>query len=261
MKKFGFMALVLALVVMNSHAITAVSNPDAPKPSAADAKAVTTETNQPSLWDSSVAFGLALARGNSDTLLTSAGFKTHRNNLTNEVTFSTDGSYGKSHAIKNNEALHGIGQYNHLFSTRIYGYGRADTFHDDIADLAYRLTLSPGAGYYLLRGRETTLAMEAGPGCVVEKLDGSYEDYAATRVAERFEHKWDGHTRVWENVEFLPQFDQSQNFIVNAEIGAEAALTKRISLRTVLQDNFINVPAPGRKPNDLKLISGLVFKF
>lgn len=260
MRKFCFIALVWMAIMVNSRAIVAISNPDAPKlPD--PAKPAATETNMPSLWESSVAFGLAVTRGNSDTLLTSAGFKTHRNNLTNEFTFSTDGSYGKNSAVKNNEALHGIGQYNHLFSSRVYGYARADAFHDDIADLAYRVTLSPGAGYYFIKGKETTLAVEAGPGGVLEKLDGSRENYVVARTAERFEHKWDGHTRVWESVEFLPQFDLSRNYLVNAEVGAEAALTKKISLRTVLQDNFINVPAPGRQQNDLKLTSGLVYKF
>ncbi|HXF09650.1 MAG TPA: DUF481 domain-containing protein, partial [Desulfuromonadaceae bacterium] len=233
MKRIGFIALMLALIVVNSRAITAVSNPTAP--AAEPPKPVATETNLPSLWESSVSFGLAVTRGNSDTLLTSAGFKTHRNNLTNEFTFGTDGAYGKSGATKNNESLHGIGQYNHLFSSRVYAYARADAFHDDIADLAYRVTVSPGVGYYLIKRKETTLAMEAGPGGVFEKLDGSKEIYGAARVAERFEHKWDGHTRIWEGVELLPQFDRSRNYLVNAEVGAEAALTKRISLRTVLQ--------------------------
>jgi putative salt-induced outer membrane protein YdiY len=62
-------------------------------------------------------------------------------------------------------------------------------------------------------------------------------------------------------VEFLPQVNKPDNFLVNAEIGAEAALTKTFSLQAVLQDNFVNQPAPGRKDNDVKLISSLVYKF
>jgi hypothetical protein len=31
--------------------------------------------------------------------------------------------------------------------------------------------------------------------------------------------------------------------------------------RVTLQDNFVNQPAPGRKDNDIKLISGLAYKF
>ncbi|HXE43062.1 MAG TPA: DUF481 domain-containing protein, partial [Candidatus Baltobacteraceae bacterium] len=242
MKKFSFIALALAVFILNVHAITAIPNPNAPK--------AVSITNKPPLWESSLSFGLTLTRGNSDSLLTDAGFKAHRNNLTNEVTLSIEGSYGESRSVKNNESLHGIGQYNHLFTDRVYGYARGDGFHDGIADLAYRFTISPGVGYYLIKQKETTLAVEAGPGAVFEKLDGSRKNYVVGRVAERFEHKWNGHTRIWESVEFLPQFDKGENYLVNAEVGIEAGLTKRISLRTVLQNNFINVPAPGRKQND-----------
>jgi len=31
--------------------------------------------------------------------------------------------------------------------------------------------------------------------------------------------------------------------------------------RVILQDNFVNQPAPGRKDNGIKLISGLAYKF
>jgi len=47
---------------------------------------------------------------------------------------------------------------------------------------------------------------------------------------------------------------------VNAEIGAEAAITKTFSLRVTLQDNF-STSRPGRKDNDVKLISSVVYKF
>jgi len=254
MKKFYFIALALAVFISNVRAITAIVNPNATKP-------VAVATNQPPLWESTLSFGLTLTRGNSDSILTDAAIKAHRNNLTNEVTLSLEGTYGKDHAVKNNESLHGIGQYNHLFSERFYGFARGDGFHDGIADLVYRFTLSPGVGYYFLKDKETTLAVEAGPSYVLEKLDGSRENYAAARVAERFQRKWNDRTRIWENVEFLPQFDKEDNFLMNAEVGVEAPLTKRISLSVILQDNYINLPAPGRQRNDLKLISGLVYKF
>ncbi len=244
----------MSMFVADVRAITAIINPNAPKQAAV-------VTNTPQLWESTLSFGLTLTRGNSDTMLMDSAIKSHRNNLTNEVTLSIEGTYGEDHSVKNNESLHGIGQYNHLFSDRFYGYARGDGFHDAIADLTYRFTLSPGVGYYFLKEKETTLAVEAGPSCVLEKLDGSRENYAAARVAERFERKIDDHARIWENVEFLPQFDQGNNFLMNAEVGVETPLTKRLSLSVVAQDNYINLPAPGRLRNDLKLISGLIYKF
>ena len=85
--------------------------------------------------------------------------------------------------------------------------------------------------------------------------------YASLRLAERFEHKLNNGSRVWEKAEILPQVNKFENFLVNAEVGAEAALTKTFSLRVTLQDNFVNQPAPGRRDNDVKLISSVVYKF
>jgi putative salt-induced outer membrane protein YdiY len=62
-------------------------------------------------------------------------------------------------------------------------------------------------------------------------------------------------------VEFLPQVNKPDNFLINAEIGLEASISKKLSLQVTLQDNFVNQPAPSRKDNDVKLISSLVYKF
>jgi putative salt-induced outer membrane protein YdiY len=221
---------------------------------------VVATTNKPA-WESAVTFGVTLTSGNSDTFLANSTIATHRNNPTNEWSFGADASYGENNAIKSAEILHGFGQYNHLFTERWFGYVRADGLHDGIADVTYRFTLSPGAGYYFIKTKATTLAGEAGPGVVFEKLDGQRKTYLTPRLAERFEHKMDDHTRIWQNLEFLPQVDKRDNFLVNAELGIEAALTKKLSLRTVVDETYANIPAPGRKNNDVKLISGLAYKF
>jgi putative salt-induced outer membrane protein YdiY len=223
-------------------------------------RTIAVSTNHPA-WESSISAGLSLTKGNSDTLLTTAAFKTRKKTAENEFAFGADGSYGENNSVENNETLHGVGQYNHLFSDRFYGFLNIEGLHDGIADLEYRFTISPGAGYYLLKQTNTTLAVEAGPGLIVQDLGGVDDTYATLRLAERFEHKLDNGARIWEKVEFLPQANKLQNFLVNAEVGAEASLTKTFSIQVTLQDNFINQPAPGRKDNDVKIISGLVYKF
>jgi putative salt-induced outer membrane protein YdiY len=217
-------------------------------------------TNQ-SAWESSISAGLSLTKGNSDTLLATAAFRTRTKTPANEFTFGVDGSYGENDAVKNNETLHGVSQYNHLFGERFYGFFNLEGLHDGIADLQYRFTLSPGAGYYLVKTTYTTFAGEVGPALIFQRLGGADTTYTSLRLAERFEHKLGGGARVWERAEFLPQVNKPENFLVNAEIGAEAALTKTFNLRVTLQDNFVNQPAPGRKDNDVKLISGVVYKF
>ncbi|MGO8836644.1 MAG: YdiY family protein [Limisphaerales bacterium] len=222
--------------------------------------AAAVKTNKPA-WESSLSAGFSLTRGNSDTLLTTAAFKTHTKTPANEFMFGLDGAYGESDSVKNNEMLHGVSQYNHLFGERFYGYLNVEGLHDGIADLQYRFTIGPGVGYYFVKATNTTLAVELGPSLILQRLGEVDTTYASLRLAERFEHKLNNGARVWEKAEILPQANKLENFLVNAEIGAEALFTKTFSLRITVQDNFVNQPAPGRKDNDVKLISGLAYKF
>ena len=44
-------------------------------------------------------------------------------------------------------------------------------------------------------------------------------------------------------------------------MGAEASISKKLSLQTYLDDSYANEPAAGRLKNDLKLVSGISYKF
>ena len=217
-------------------------------------------TNQPR-WEASASLGFTLTHGNSDTLLSAATFSAHRNDLTNEWFLGMDGTYGENTGVENAESVHGFEQYDHLYTSRVYGYIRADALHDGIADVVYRATISPGVGYNFIKTKKALLAGGIGPGLVAEKLSDDRADYMTMRLAERFEYKFDNHARIWDYAEFLPQVDKPDNYLINAEVGVETPITKKFSLRTVLQDSFANIPAPGRKDNDIKLISGLTYKF
>ena len=86
--------------------------------------------------------------------------------------------------------------------------------------------------------------------------------YATMRLAENFEHKFNKNSaRVWENVELLPQINQPSDYLVNAEVGVESALYKSVDLQVYLDDNYNSQPASGLRRNDVKLVSGVTYKF
>ena len=218
-------------------------------------------------WESSAFAGLTVTRGNSETVLGNANILTAKKWDHNELSLGADGTYGETklpgatNSAKNAESIHGFGQYNWLFNERLYGLGRVDALHDAIADVEYRITLSAGAGYYFLKTTNTVLSAEVGPGYVFEKLGGDERSYATLRVGEKFTQKLSRHARLWQSAEFLPQVDDFDNYLINAELGVEADITTHLSLSTFLQDTFKNRPAPGRKQNDLKLVAGMKYKF
>ncbi len=231
-----------------------------------------TATNPPpkSHWESVASADVALTRGNSRSFLATVSLDTKRKWTQDEMLLGGSAGYGDTTVkestgqeitTKTQDYLKGYGQWNHLFTERLYGGLRLDGLHDDIADIQYRLTVSPLVGYYLLKATNTSLAVEAGPSFVDQKLDDHTESYFGLRLGERFEHKFGTGARVWETVEWIPQVDKFSNWILNAEAGISAPITKSLDVRLVADDNYNNQPAPGRLKNDLKLMAGIGYRF
>jgi putative salt-induced outer membrane protein len=240
------------------------------------ADATPTTTNQ---WQSSIAAGATLTRGNSETFLGTISAATGKKWNQNELAFGADVAYGTTteetknpgtpppQTIKHDnttaETMHAFGQYNRLFNERLYALGRIEGLHDGVADIDYRLSLSVGAGYYFIKTKATLLSAEVGPGFIAERLGGTDKSYATLRAAEKFNQALSDRSRLWETAEIIPQVDDFKNYIVNAEIGVEADMnsSKSLSLRVYLDDTYNNVPAPGRKKNNLKLVAAVAYKF
>lgn len=215
-------------------------------------------------WDVSAAAGLTLTRGNSETLLFTANLLGAKkwDYGKNELNLGADAVYGENDSTKNAESVHGYGQYNRLFTERLFGYLRLEGLHDAIADIDYRVMISPGAGYYFIKQTNTTFRAEVGPGYIYEQdSNGETRSYMSLRLAERFEHRFNESVKIWEAVEVLPQVDRFSNYIINAEAGVETTMTKKLSLLTYIQDSYHNEPAAGRLKNDLKLVSAVKYKF
>lgn len=212
-------------------------------------------------WITSAAFGFSLAKGNTDNLLANGNLLSSKKWDRNEIDLGMDGTYGETGGVQSAGNLHGFGQYNRLFSERVFGLLRVDALTDAIADVDYRLTVSPGVGYYFIKNANTFLRGEAGPSFVTERQGGVSDSYVALRFAERFETKLSATSKLWQSLEFLPAVDDFNSYILNAEIGIDTSLTKQLSLRTFVQDTYDSTPAANLKKNDVKLIVAIAYKF
>lgn len=212
-------------------------------------------------WDTSAGLGFTLTQGNSETILASANAETKGNWADYAVTLGATATYGEQANIKNNEIFSLYGQYDRKVSEKFYVFGRADYLHDAVADIEYRVKLSPGFGWHLIKKDRMTLDLEAGPGYVFQKLGSVSDGFATLRVGDRFSYKISKTARLWQSAEFVPSVEDFSNYIVQAELGIEAALTEKMSLRSVLQDTYTSKPAIGRKANDIRLITGVNYKF
>lgn len=218
-------------------------------------------------WETTAAAGATLTRGNSHTFLGTVSLDTKRKWERDEAAFGVAAGYGEAKVDgekqTNTEFVRGFGQYNRLFTERLYGGLRLDGEYDGIAGVDYRFRISPLVGYYVIKEPKTTLALEAGPSLVFEKLEGQSSDtYLGARFGERFEHKLTETTKIWQSLEYIPQVDRwTEKYLLIGEVGIDTAITTKLSLRTVVQGNHDSEPAAGRKKNDLRLIAGIAYKF
>jgi putative salt-induced outer membrane protein len=218
-------------------------------------------------WESSVAIGFTLTRGNSETLLATLTAGTRKKWDRDELSLGADATYGESTVngvdTVNANSAKGFVQYNRLFTERFYGYARVDGMFDDVADIYYRTTLSPGVGYYFIKNKTADLCLEAGPGYIFENVGGDTRDYAILRVGEKFHYALSDRARFTQTAEYLPELEDFNNYIINFLAGIEADLTadKKFTLGVFLYDTYDNIPAPGRKCNDIKLVTAIGYKF
>jgi putative salt-induced outer membrane protein len=139
-----------------------------------------------------------------------------------------------------------------------YLYTDDSVFHDRVAGIDYRLIAGVGAGRYLIEGNRARLSAEAGAAYLSEALaDDADADYVAYRLAARHEQRLSETARFWETVEYLPRADATDDYLVNAEIGAEAALNSHLSIRLVAQDRYDSTPPGGAEKNNLTAIAAV----
>ena len=250
--------LVLALTagwmsVGNGHAADAAP---APAP-------VATPAPPQHPWETSAAAGLTLSRGNTKSLLLSLSLDTKKKWEGSEAAFGLSGGYGEQNKVRSTEFLTGFGDYHVLATKRFYGGLHLDGTYDGIASLDYRARFSPLVGYYLIKNETTSLNVEAGPSLVLERYAHRIQEgYWGARFGEKFEHKLSTSTKVWQSLDYVPRVDRwREKYVVSGEVGIDTAITKKWSLRTVLQDVYDSAPAANRVHNDVRLIAGTAYKF
>ncbi|MDD5678425.1 MAG: DUF481 domain-containing protein [Kiritimatiellae bacterium] len=221
-------------------------------------------------WETGLNAGLNLTRGNSKTLMLNGGLISEYKKNANEFRLAIQGAYGESALTPSGgsnsteqttvQNAKGTADYKRLFTERDYGYANGELVHDHIAGIDYRLIIGPGLGRYFLKNDRQSLNAEAGAAYVRQQLSGDVNDTVNLRLAQRFGIKLLASSKLWESVEYLPAFDDFGNYFINFEIGAEAAMTERVNLRVVFQDQYNSRPASDKETNDLQLAAGIGYK-
>lgn len=218
-------------------------------------------------WKTSMTLGLHLTRGNNDTFLMNASLSTEYERGAQAARLGTEGAYGETRVETGRDAVEtetttqnakSYANYTYTFGYT-FGYLVASVLHDDMADINYRLIASPGIGCRLIDSARQRLEIEIGPGYLHENVADVEKAIVTIRTAQRYTYRFNKTARLWQALEYLPESASWQDYLINAEVGIEAALSSKLSLRVVAQDKLDKTPAPGKEQNDLSVIAGVRF--
>jgi hypothetical protein len=208
-------------------------------------------------------FGLNYTEGNTKTTNVNIGGLVARDYQSNAWRFQTDFNYGSAAdnandpRKENKNNIRSLVDYKRIVDETWFAGGGVSFAHDEIADLKYRAILSPSAGAYIVRDEDLKISLEAGPSYIFEKLGDVDDDFLAARVANRLEWSLSATSKLFEFVEYLVSTEDSSQYLINAEVGVEAALNSFLSLVLSVKDYYINQPAEDRVPNDVITITAL----
>ena len=224
-------------------------------------------------WETIANAGLTIQSGNSESIATAVGLDTKKKWESDEAMLGVSAGYGKSSSTGNNRSrttdyAKAYGQYNHLISERAYFGLRIDGEHDGMADLAYRVRVSPLIGYYFIKNEKTSLSVDAGPSFIVEEREATpttprnRQEYVALRFGEKFEHKLSDTTKIWQTAEYIPAIkDWPDRDVITGEIGISAAITPKWDLTVKYQVLYDNGVQYGKECTDTRLIASTTYKF
>ena len=153
--------------------------------------------------------------------------------------------YGESDGETNAESYFTELRLDYLFTDRLYSFALAGWEKDEFAGINSRYYLGPGAGYKFLLGPKHFLSGEAGLNYVNEEYtDDTDRNYLGGRVFAQYEYAFTEKNKFSQSLEFLYDFDDSENYNVNSETAIISALSDYLSLKASYQIKYDNKPVP-----------------
>ncbi|MFN2513470.1 MAG: YdiY family protein [Pyrinomonadaceae bacterium] len=217
-------------------------------------------------WSGGADFGVALTKGNSDTLNLALGLALTRATSRDKTSayaaaiYSRDSTSGESRTIAN--AIRGGLRYDRDINRRWFGYGFTDLEHNGLQDLKLRFVLGGGLGYHAIRNERTQLDLMGGLAWNREFFNGVDNDRssAEAQVGQTLSHQLNSRMSLKEQLFIFPNLSRAGEYRINFDGALVADITRRIGWQLTLSDRYLSDPPGGLKKNDLLLTTGLRIK-
>ena len=173
--------------------------------------------------------------------------------------------YGRSEGEENAGSLVFRGRLDYPLGDRISAYGFAGYERNKFAGIARRFDEGVGLALKVWRHPKNQLDVEAGLGLVQDSryLTGTSgatdkRSFVAGRAATVFKHLFTAAAYLQQSLEFLPNFEESDDYRINSESALVAPISAHFGLKAAYLVKFINAPlSPDLKKTDRMFTTGV----
>ena len=231
----------------------------------------------PEKWHGSINVAYNAARGNNYETAAAVVANVNRRWEKDRLTGDFGYYYGKSgksggSSEKTSDRWEVDVKHDHFWWEKVYHYENARFERDEIQDLDSRFRLGLGAGYQWLDNAEFdstgkwNFNQEFGVNWIREDYgdgDSKKGGFAALRYAHHFGYipKWCTNLELFHNCEILPEVDDWEKFLANADVGFSTKLVMDFDLLVKIQWDYNSQPSGNRKKSDYRYIVGLGYKW
>jgi putative salt-induced outer membrane protein YdiY len=215
-------------------------------------------------WSGGGNFGLALARGNSETTNLALGFDAERKTekdawIVNAASiYSTDTHLNRTTA----NAFQGLIRYDRNLTKLLFAYAVFAGGYDELQDLNYRLMPGGGLGFHAITNEKTTLDLLGGFGYTRESYStGLNRNLATLTLGDEFSYKLSTRTTIVQNFYYLPSLNDTSNYRITGNLGITTKLNNWMTANVLLNDRYNSQPVLGNRKNDVLFTTGLGIAF
>lgn len=217
-------------------------------------------------WAGGGNFGLALARGNSDTTNIALGFTADRKTTTDEWNIVATSIYSTSTVDSltstTANAFGGAIRYDHNLTPRLFAFGLFSGLYDVQQALNERLSPNGGLGFHVIASKVTTLDILGGIGYTYENYStGMVNNFINANIGEELTHNFTASTSLNERLYFFPYLNDAGNYRGTFDLGLASKFYRALTWNLNFGDIYNSKPVPGKKNNDLLLTTGLGITF
>lgn len=211
-------------------------------------------------WSGTGEFGLAVAKGNTDTQTLVAKLGMTRESGDWKHSAGAAMLFGKADGVENARRWNVFGSTGHRLSENSYLFGNARMERDSFGSYEYQSVASAGYGYEAIRTDSTQLTFEVGPGYRWSKFQGvrQHENGAVLRGMADFKHAFNDSTSIYN---LLTVEAGSANTFVRNDTGVMVKMTDALALKAGVEVRHNTDVLPGRKKTDTLSTINVVYGF